>query len=170
MRLLKILIFVIFIMLLSSKAFAQSEPSGFTPFQEDPPTFSIGFSLGFPSGYHVSILDFAGVQGLRLRGDIGAFTLILLSELQVDLNIEYHFAKPRDIGFYFGVGVVAFSISVIGEFPNPDNGAWRFGGQIYLGLDLGSLFLEVGIVQSFTGSSNGVQTLLRIVIGYNFYR
>jgi hypothetical protein len=170
MRILKTLAVFFAILLISPSAFAQSEPSGFTPFQEDPPTFSVGFSLGFPSSYHVSILDIAGVQGLRLRGDLGAFTLIFLSVLQVDLNIEYHFAKPREVGFYFGVGVVAFSFSVIGEFPNPDNGAWRFGGQIYLGLDLGSLFLEVGIVQSFTGSSNGVQTLPRIVIGYNFYR
>jgi hypothetical protein len=124
MRILRILTVIFAILLISSTAFAQDS---IQPFQEDPPTFSIGFSLGFPSGYHVSILDFAGVQGLRLRGDIGAFSLILLSELQVDLNIEYHFAQPRDIGFYFGVGVVAFSISVIGEFPNPDNGAWRFG-------------------------------------------
>jgi hypothetical protein len=167
MRLLKILTVFIGMLLISPSAFAQD---AIQSFQEDPPTFSAGFSLGFPSSYHASILDFAGIQGLRLRGDLGAFTLIFLSELQVDLNIEYHFAKPREVGFYLGIGVVAFSYSVIGEFPNPDNGAWRFGGQIYLGLDLGSFFFEVGIVQSFTGSSNGVQTLPRIVIGYNFYR
>jgi hypothetical protein len=170
MRLLKILIFVIFPILFSSRAFAQSEPSGFTPFQEDPPTFSIGFSLGFPSNYHASILDVAGVQGLRLRGDIGAFYFILGLYLQADLNVEYHFAPPREIGFYFGAGIAVFKLSVISEFPNPDNEFWRFGGQVYVGLEFGGVFLEFGLLQSFTGLSNGTGLLPRFTIGFNFYR
>jgi hypothetical protein len=164
------LTFVIFTMLFPSKVFAQSEPSGFTPFQEDPPTFSAGFSLGFPSSYHASILDVAGVQGLRVRGNIGGFFFILALYLQMDINVEYHFASPRNLGFYIGAGIAAFKISVIGEFPNPDNDIWRFGGQVYVGLEYGSVFLEVGLLQSFTGSTNGVGLLPRLVFGFNFYR
>jgi hypothetical protein len=167
MRLLKILTVFFAILLISPSAFAQDT---IQPFPEDPPTFSAGFSLGFPSSYHASILNVAGVQGLRLRGDVGIFTLILFTYLQADLNLEYHFAPPKGIGFYFGAGLVVFNVSPISEFPNPENDVWRFGGQLYLGLDLGPLFLEVGLVQSFTGSTHGSQAFPRIVIGFNFYR
>jgi hypothetical protein len=134
MRLLKILTVFIAFLLIAPRAFAQD---AIQTFQEDPPTFSIGFSLGFPSSYHASILDVAGVQGLRVRGNIGGFFFILALYLQADINVEYHFAPPRDFGFYIGAGVATFRTSIISEFPNPDNGAWRLGGANLSGFRFG---------------------------------
>ncbi len=167
MRFLKILIVLFAILLVSRNALAQDL---IAPTQSSPSTFSIGFSLGVPSSIHFSLLDIGGVEGLRLRADVGLFVIPFVGFAQGALNAEYHFAQPQEVGFYFGAGVVVFKILAAGEFLPPEGYyPLQFGGQVYAGLDVGPLFLELGIIQLLTGTNSGSSTVPRIAFGFYIY-
>ena len=159
MRFLKTLMICFCFLLVSPQAFAQSEAVA--------PTFSIGYSIGVPESLHLAVRNMVGVSGLGVRADIGGVYIFFAAYIQLALNLEYHFAEPRGIGFYFGAGVVAFELLWGGEFLTGNEYKWKLGGQAYIGLDLGPLFLEIGMVQLLDYGAGGLQP--RIAAGFNIY-
>ena len=161
MRLLKILTTLICLLVVSPQAFAQSESLN--------PKFSFGFSIGLPTSVHFSARDI-GVRGLEIRADAGGILFFLFGYAQLALNLEYHFAEPREVGFYFGLGLVALKILVAGEFSDPNGYPWKFGGQGYVGIDLGPMFIEFGAMQLIDAASTGFLGLFpRVVLGFHGY-
>jgi hypothetical protein len=161
MRLLKILTLTFCFFLFSSHVFAQSKTVQ--------PKFGIGISLGLPTGLHVFARDM-GIRGLGIRVDIGGLLTPVGSGFYPAVNVEYHFAHPRGIGFYVGFGL--FALKGIGQtstFPSTEY-PWLFGVQGYIGFELGVLFLELGWMESFfasDGMSN--RSSLRGGLGLQFY-
>ena len=89
-------------------------------------------------------------------------------------NVEYHFAQPDEIGFYGGIGLVGFKnlVPYSGPFqpPSPDQYDWKIGGQIYVGLDIGALFIEVGIAPILDAQGPGtVGFLPRFLMGFHIF-
>jgi hypothetical protein len=113
------------------------------------PKFGVGISLGVPSSIHFLARD-VGVRGLAIRADFGGLGF-MFAYAQIAVNVEYHFAQPYGVGFYFGGGVLGFDLISTGDFASGIENIWQLGLQIHGGLELGPLWVELGVSKDLSG-------------------